>query len=163
MWSITLSHGKVAVVDDHDYEDLRQDNWHASKCGDVWYARRGEHCLFMHRLVMERAIGRPLQPGELVDHVNRDTLDNRRSNLRVATKAQNSQNEVRRIGASRFKGVARGTHSKVNPWRAYINACGRQIALGRFPDEESAARAYDEAAAEYFGEFARTNFPQETR
>jgi hypothetical protein len=160
---IALTQGKTAAVDDADYDDLRRHRWHASKCGDVWYARRGGHCAFMHREIMERMLGRRLVPGELVDHASRDSLDNRRTNLRLSTRSQNGQNATRPVGKSRFKGVCDGTHNRSRPWRAYITVGGSQVQLGRFTSEEEAARAYDRAALVHFGEFARPNLSEEMR
>ena len=95
--------------------------------------------------------------GSEVDHINRDKLDNRRSNLRLVTHTQNCVNASLRVtNTSGFKGVNfyRGKY-----WRAYIRVNYRHISLGFFPTAEAAARAYDEAAREHFGEFAFLNFP----
>lgn len=92
-----------------------------------------------------------------VDHKNGDGLDNRRENLRAATDSQNSANAGKCACAStsRFKGVSWGKDR--GKWRAYIEMNGRQKFLGYFHDELDAARAYNEAALEAFGEFARVN------
>jgi hypothetical protein len=93
-----------------------------------------------------------------VDHINGDKLDNRRANLRVATKTQQRQNQrVTRRNTSGFKGVSR--ISSTGRWRARIKVSGRQMPCGVYATAESAALAYDAAAREYFGEFARLNFP----
>lgn len=107
----------------------------------------------MHRLLL---------PGYVeVDHVDGEGLNNRRFNLRGATRRQNSYNaRLRSGGSSRFKGVsldAMASERGAAPWRAYIRVDGRQIVLGRFQTEAAAARAYDTAALEVFGEFAATN------
>jgi hypothetical protein len=91
-----------------------------------------------------------------VDHINGDGLDNRKSNLRLATRAQNGCNLRPQQGkSSRFKGVAWHVCGK---WRAHISPNRTQIALGLFDDEIDAALAYDMAALAQFGEFARPNF-----
>jgi hypothetical protein len=92
-----------------------------------------------------------------VDHINHDRLDNRRENLRFATASQNTAN--RDLGG-RGKSGYRGVHwsKQRRKWRADIHVAGRQIYLGLFEDAEAAARAYDWAAVDHYGEFAQTNF-----
>lgn len=107
---------------------------------------------------MHREIAMP-DPALQVDHVNGDTLDNRRENLRCATKDQNQQNR-RKTGraSSQWKGVWR--HHQNETWCAEIKVNKEKIGLGSFKSEEAAARAYDAAARRWFGEFARLNFPR---
>jgi hypothetical protein len=111
----------------------------------------------MHRDVM----GAP--DGLLVDHINQNGLDNRRSNLRIATGAQNQRNAHGRgihrgkASSSAFRGVSRSK----GKWGAHVSVNGRNIRLGTFVTEEAAARAYDKAARQYHGEFAGLNFPDE--
>ena len=93
--------------------------------------------------------------GTLVDHINRNTLDNRRENLRACTRNESNQNRKGGGKASPYKGVHR---SSVNRWGAVIRANGRNTWLGTFVNEEDAARAYDRAALEAYGEFAYLNF-----
>jgi hypothetical protein len=153
---IPLTKGYTAIVDDEDYDRLvSMGRWQASVTRDRVYAI---HSLNRGRIYMHRA----LVPGApLIDHVDGNGLDNRRANLRVATRAQNSMN-MRLMTGTRtgFKGVARQPRSNANPWRAYIRVDGRSHWLGVFPTREAAARAYDDAALSMFGEFARLNFPQ---
>lgn len=94
--------------------------------------------------------------GMVVDHINGNPLDNRRSNLRVCTVKENNWNRKRRVGGtSLYKGVSRAP----NGWFANIWPHGKCRHLGRFKSEIDAARAYDEAAREEYGEFACLNFP----
>jgi len=97
--------------------------------------------------------------GELVvDHINGNGLDNRKANLRLATRRQNQFNRRQRCDAvlSKYKGVT--FRKKTNKWLVRIGYCGRRINLGLFDNETDAAKAYDEAAKELFGEFAALNF-----
>lgn len=102
-----------------------------------------------HRLVIGAS------PEQMVDHINGNSLDNRRSNLRIATAAENSRNALPRHGySSRFKGV--GWHK--GAWRARIRVNHRHICVGRFSDEVEAAFAYDIASLKYHGEYGCRNF-----
>ena len=157
MKKILLTKGCEAIVDDGDYEYLNQWKWHAylSPNGKNHYAKR-THQLRGKKsgFLMHRAILTP--PGELqVDHINMDTLDNRRSNLRLATSSQNHCNTK-----GRGKSGAKGVYESGLRWMAQIRTNKKKIYLGTFSDVRSAALAYDEAAKKYHGEFARLNFPQ---
>jgi len=97
----------------------------------------------------------------VVDHINHNGLDNRKANLRPATRAQNNYNKLivkHKESSSKYKGV---TWKKENKkWLAQINFKGDYIFLGYFKDERKAAKAYDEAAKKYYSEFACLNFPE---
>lgn len=92
--------------------------------------------------------------GQYVDHINGNKLDNRKSNLRICSNAENCRNS-RGTGKNRFKGV----FWVANRWMAQIAVDRKTIYLGRFKDEEQAARAYDKAARKHHKEYARLNFP----
>ncbi len=96
--------------------------------------------------------------GYCVDHINGDGLDNRKDNLRIVTIAENNYNKrkSKNVRSSQYKGVS--IDKRTNRWRAIIYYKYRKINLGMFGDEIDAARAYDEAANELFGEFAKLNF-----
>lgn len=146
--------GEVAIVDDADYDWLRKDTWHLHQHG-AGYACRStlgpdgkKHCVGMQRVIMDAP------SDKWVDHINGDSLDNRRANLRFCTLAENVRNQKPHKGKG-LKGikVRRGSIS------AQICVDRKSIYLGVFPTEAAAAKAYDEAAREYHGEFARLNFP----
>jgi hypothetical protein len=149
---IPLGDGFYAYVDAKDYEWLSRWTW--SMIGA--YAGRYENG---KQILMHRAIVKPPR-GKIVDHKNRNKLDNTRDNLRVCTHAQNAYNRHKRRGsASRFKGV--GRRKKDNKFYACVYCRGDQFYLGVFANELDAARAHDAKAVELFGEFALLNFPEE--
>jgi len=150
---IALSRGLVALVDDADVQRiLAAAPWHAYPSGDTFYAR---HSITPSRQITLHAF---LTGWAFVDHVNRDGLDNRRENLRPATNSQNQMNaRMHSNNTSGFKGVQRCGRLT---WKAHIKLDSRRLHLGTFDTPQEAAHAYDEAAAHYFGEFARPNFPE---
>lgn len=113
---------------------------------------RGQRKGYLHRLILPKADGR------FIDHINGNTLDSRKSNLRLCSNAENQQNAGGRQGTSRFKGVS--WSSRRRSWRVAFNWRGMTFLVGYFADEESAARAYDAAVRPLAGEFARLNFPE---
>jgi len=110
---------------------------------------------------MKNFLGRDLTYHEKIDHVNHNGLDNRRSNLRLATIQENQFNRQiqKTTKSSQYKGVSWET--KQNKWRPSIKFNNQNIHLGSFTSEEDAARAYDKVAKELFGEFCCLNFPED--
>lgn len=161
---IPLSQGKFAVVDAADYAGVVRYSWYAAPSplrgtppsqGEsyIWYAVRkeGGRTVRMHRVIMAAP------RGMVVDHINHDGLDNRRSNLRVCTHRENIRNQRGQRGrSSRYKGVSRDR--RLGKWRSQIWHEGRHTYLGLFESEIEAARAYDEKARELFGAYAYLNF-----
>lgn len=154
---VHLSRGKHAIIDVADWPLVSRfvrrwsySNGYAATMREVNGRLRS---VSIHRLIMGL-------DGPHVDHENRNKLDCRRSNLRVATVAQNGQNarhDNRRGKTSAFKGVSWSTNCK--RWTAYICANGRHRRLGSYDVERDAALAYDQAARVLHGEFAVLNFP----
>jgi len=162
MKTIALSQGKVALVDDRDFEWLNQWKWHALKHGHTYYAVRNSRSDYRGKrtlIAMHREILGLTSDSIETDHANRNGLDNRRENLRKATRLENNRNQKGRKGSSCYKGVSWKTSSR--GWVAQIQVEKKKIHLGSYKKEIEAARAYDRAAIKYFGEFAYLNFPRE--
>ncbi|MHC4693236.1 MAG: hypothetical protein ACYS67_10890, partial [Planctomycetota bacterium] len=158
---IPLTRGKYAIVDPDDYYHLSKHRWHAVRGKETFYAARwlvnkaGRKCIQMHRAILK------VPDGTWIDHINQDGLDNRKINIRPATRAQNMRNRSKyksRSFSSKYKGVTRIRGKKL--WKAHITVNRRTILLGSFQDEIAAAKAYDKAAKKYHGQFASLNFTQ---
>lgn len=159
--TVQLTKGYAATVDDDDYERLvNEGSWCASEQKRRVYAVRGAR--------HPSGVGRTVIPMHgfltgwaFVDHINGDGLDNRRANLRPATKSQNTMNSPLRLDStSGFRGVS--FTPQTGRWRAVIKVNYKRLHIGYFDEPEDAARAFDAAARIHHGEFARLNFPQET-
>lgn len=151
---LPLPHGKCTVVDDADYEALRQHRW-CLQGQNKYVARRvnGE-IVFLHRLLAN------VPAGMWVDHINGNKLDNRRCNLRAVTPQQNCQNRKKAAGrSSKYIGVT--FHKVARKWQAHIRLDGHLKYIGLFDKEEDAAQAYDARAKESRGEYAKLNFAAE--
>jgi hypothetical protein len=153
-----LTQGFFAIVDPEDYDRLAKFKWHVCKSSHTFYARRKvahkknkKTIIYMHRQIIK------VPAGFVADHINHNGLDNRKANLRPATRAQNIRHskKTRNKFQSNYKGLF---HRRDGMWRALITVNGRRIYLGCYKDETEAAKAYDEAAKKYHGEFANLNF-----
>lgn len=111
--------------------------------------------VYLHRLIT-----RATDKNQIVDHINGNSLDNRRSNLRITDRKGNGRNQHSRSRCG-YKGVTCMKKLKKNPWLAQIMVNYKHIYLGIYPTPEDAAKAYDEAARIHFGAFGRYNFPRE--
>lgn len=165
---VELTQGQVTVVDDHHYEWISKHKWfaHKKKYGG-YYASRNSSSLIgkrktirLHREIMEHTLGRPLTDDEEVDHIDLDKLNNLDENLRLATSGENARNKTKHSdNTSGYRGVS--WYRWYQKWVAAITINYKKIYLGYHKSKEDAARAYDLAAIEHHGNFAKTNFPKE--
>lgn len=152
---IPLTQGKFAIVDADDYDWLVQYKWHCRRFKNNFYAFRQMHnkAISMHRVIINA-------PKELlVDHIDCNGLNNRNSNLRLCTYAQNACNKrPKHNSGSKYKGIS--FHRRDKKWEVQICHNGKFKYLGGYDSEIDAATAYDRKAEQLFGEFAYLNFPQ---
>lgn len=154
-----------AIIDDCD-SDLAELRWNIKIQANRFtnYAARGINLgkaksykiqeIKMHRVILERTIGRPLEVGEMVDHINGNGLDNRRENLRLAIDGDNVRSQrKRKDNISGYKGVT--WDKDLKKWRARITYNSKLLHLGSFGTPQEAHEAYCNKAKELFGEFAR--------
>lgn len=153
---IYLTQGQIALIDDEDFDRVNCFKWTADKVGLGFRAMRACYpgnnkriTIFMHRFIMDAP------QGTIIDHINRNALDNRKSNLRFCTKAENQRNRTSRQinNTSGYKGVTKVR----NKWAARISHQSKRIHLGYFVNIHQAAEAYNQAALKYFGDFANLN------
>jgi len=158
MKEIILTKNKVSLVDDEDFEMVNQFKWgwynnsrtgYASRHLPLGNGKRTKQSI--HRLLMNP------KKREEVDHINGDGLDNRRSNLRVCTRAENACNriQVQKNNTSGYRGVKWA--SDRNKWCVQIGTKGKKISIGYFKDKIQAALAYNQAALKYHGKHANIN------
>lgn len=146
----------IPLVDDID-KDLLEDKWYIAR--DYWKRtsiKPHQTQWYLHRTILERILNRPLVKGEICDHVNKNKLDNRRSNLRLANHSLNAANVDKPItNKSGYKGVSYWKNT--NRWKARIKYQQKHIYIGIFDTKEQAAIAYNKKAIELFGEYAHIN------
>lgn len=150
---VTLK-GAEILVDQGDMELALHYVWSITQApsGLVWYAVTARGSIRLHNLIL------PPPPGKTVDHINLNGLDNRRHNLRLATRSEQSVNRRAKSGSSsRYRGVS--WHARARKWRVQLQEGGRIASFGLYQDEEEAARVADQEALRLYGEFARLNFP----
>lgn len=140
----------IAVVDDEDFEMLNLVKWCA-------HGGKGKFYAFSRKLGMMHRYLLPVKSPYQIDHIDGNSLNNQRSNLRICTKQQNQFNRKKLANSkSKYKGVF--WHPVNKYWFSKINHDGKRIHLGVFQNETDAAKTYDEAAKKHFGEFANLNF-----
>lgn len=162
MKEINLANGKgVAVVDDEDYDKVKDHKWQLRLKAHTNYAQTAiringrQTIIKMHRLLTGAA------PGQQVDHKDHDGLNNRRDNIRICSSRANQGNR-KCINKCGYKGIKFDARGNRKPWEATISITkGIRKSLGCYRSAEDAAEAYDWAALSVFGEFAWTNFPIE--
>lgn len=145
--------GKHAKVDDEDFERLSEYSWYMVSRGNSYAARFEEKkTRYLHREIMGIAVGERVE----IDHINRDKLDNRKSNLRICTRGQNQVNKpIQKNNTSGYKGVS--WNKRLGRWVAYISENGKAKQLGLFNTKEEAAMAYNKKCIEVSGKFAYLN------
>ena len=159
---IPLTQGYVTKVDDEDYEWLTEWKWYAgTRAGEKNKKVRVVRSInFSNKIVqvqMPREIMRA-RSHEIVDHINGDTMDNQKNNLRLCSLYQNSLNRgLNRNNKTGYKCVTFRPSKKTNQYASYIRLNKKLVHLGFFDTAEKAARAYNEAAKKNFGEFAKLN------
>lgn len=150
--------GRTVLLDAEDIPLLLDGTWTVGGSGGKLYVRKsikafGKYCqnICLHRLIID------CPEGFVVDHINGDSLDNRRANLRVCIQAENSRNrKVHCNNSSGLKGVYLDAGLRGNPWRAQIRFQGKKFNLGRYKSPEEAHAAYCKASLEKHGDFARS-------
>ncbi len=157
--NIELTQGQVAIVDSEDYAEVSQHKWYAwwNPATKSFYAVRNSRPkgtlpqrIYMHRFILSAA------PPAWVDHANHDTLDNRRSNIRLCTPSQNMCNR-RYPNKHGYRGVASTAPGTLKPFLAQIRLNGKRVILGYFDTPALAAEVWNEAARKAYGEFALLN------
>lgn len=149
METITLSNGIKVLVDAEDYPRVSQLNWNFSKAGTGYAISRGKKGVLMHRLILDAP------KGVSVDHINGNTLDNRKINLRLCSHAENMANrKLHKNNTSGYKGVY--FDKATSKWCAEIKKNGVKIRIGRYQSILEAALAYEDKARQLFGLFYRS-------
>lgn len=153
----------IIQIDPQDADLVHAHNWYVAKDGHTFYVIRAaqsettkgrQTTQRLHRVILGRMLGREPLKDEFCDHIDGDGLNNRRSNLRIATNGENQRN--RRVNENNTSGYKGATfHKRDNKWRARIEVDGKQIHLGLFATREEAYAVYCEAATRLYGEFAR--------
>lgn len=152
--------GKYALVDDEDYNQVKQYRWHlaAGYIKTSLKGRRKNRHVTLHDVILWKPKGKKL----VTDHINGNCLDNRRKNLRICTNTENCRNtKIGKNNTSGFKGVSWAAER--GAWLVQIMVNRKKIWLGYFDNKVDAAKAYDKAAIKAFGDFAWLNFPKSSK
>ena len=161
---IPLTRGMFAIIDAEDFEKVSSHKWYAYKGYSKFYAgksqwqpgKKRQKLLCMHNFIFGE-----IPKGMMIDHINGDGLDNRKCNLRIATRSQNRGNARKTVQifgrptSSKYKGVCWDKNNK--KWQVQMKINNKSRHIGQFSDEKEAAKAYNKAAMAHFGEFAALN------
>jgi ribosomal protein S17E len=146
---IPLTQGQFSMIDDEDYKEVIKYNWHAQKGHSGYYANSWSKTIKNKKVHMHRLVMNPPE-NMMIDHVNGNTLDNRKENLRICTNQQNQFNSKKASNnTSGYKGV---THDR-GRWKAQIRINGKPTHLGYFNSPEDGHKAYCAAAKKHRGDF----------
>ncbi len=154
---IPLTRNKFAIIDSEDFERISKYKWNCLKTGYASTSvggRKNKIMLYMHRVIMFPC------NGFVIDHINGNKLDNRKSNLRWCLQSENSKNRIKssiKNKTSIFKGVYKRKDGRKKCWTAIIKINRKNLIIGSFYEEKEAALAYNKAAKKYYGNFAKLN------
>lgn len=150
---INITQGKIAIIDDEDYDKIKDRSWQFSNGYAVSGSNSPSRHLRMHRVVLGLTRYDKIQ----IDHINGNRLDNRKSNLRICNCSQNQANKEKiSSNTSGYKGVT--FHKAKNKWMASAKYMGKSYFAGYFSNPIDAAKAYDALVKKLRGEYSRTNF-----
>ncbi len=156
MKKILLTQNQYTIIDNEDFKKVNQFKWSLDKCNNYFYVRRLKQKnniktkIYLHRFIMN------CPDNMQIDHINHNTLDNRKCNLRICTKSQNQINRLKRKNcSSKYKGVY--LHKQNQKWISEINYLGKKIYLGCFKTEKEAAKVYNKIVKKYHGEYVYLN------
>lgn len=151
--TIDIGNNLITLIDLDDIDKCKDYNWYIGSSGYVITNIRIDKkvkSILLHRLIMNTILDKH------TDHINHNNLDNRKYNLRICSISENHMNVISKTGSSKYKGVY--YNKKSNKYISYIGiGNNKQLNLGRFDNEIDAAKAYNEAAIKYFGEFCCLN------
>lgn len=161
MIPIILRNNQIALIDDIDADLVSDITWtmHDGYLAKLIVKNDRRVLVLLHRLILERKLGRPIRDGFVTDHINQNRCDNRRDNLREATYQENWENQARKpIGYTRkmhnpsgYKGVVYDPNPKIKikKWKATLHCRGRAIYLGHYETKEQASVAYKDGVIKY--------------
>lgn len=156
MKTIKLTQGKNTIVDNEDYKKYNQFKWCAAKMNNIFYAERADSSTGKRKIILLHRVIMNAKTKKQIDHINGNTLDNRKNNLRFCTQKENIRNQkIHKNNNSGYKGVF--WHELTKKWLAKIMVNYRNIHLGLFTNKTKAAQAYNKAAIKYFKKYARLN------